>query len=479
MSDSLAKRISRLTVEEQHEWLDSLETELRIELARNPWWLIARPEQLLPAGADWSIWLLQSGRRWGKTATGSENLLQMLLDTPVDAQGTPTEWGIFAPTFADARKVCVEGPSGILQALRRRPEVDFTYDRSKWQITFKTGQVIHLFGANDPDVGRGYTLSGLWADELAKWPYAQRTWDEGIRPALSNRLPDGNRPRAIVTTTPKPAHHLLKLWATATYVHLTRGSIDENKDNLSPEQLAELHELYDDTRLGRQELYGELIEDVEGALWLYDNILLWRGPLPEIRRTVVAIDPAITNTENSDETGISICSLADTGELLVRADRTIKSGPKEWATRAIEAFYEFEAERIVYEDNQGGDAWKTIIHDIDPYVRVEKVHAGKKDSKKARAEPIASLYEQHKVWHMARFDKLEGQMTTWEPYDPKQKSPDRVDALVYALTELNPTGVKSRFISELMDFCPNPACGQANNKGQVICAHCGRPMNGL
>ena len=478
MSDSLAKQISRLSVEEQHAWLDSLEDELRLELGRSPWWLIARPEQLMPIG-EWEIWLLQSGRRWGKTATGAENLLQMILDSPVDAQDTPTEWGIFAPTFSDAREVCIEGPSGLLNALRRRPEVEFAYDKSKWRITFKTGQAIHLFGANDPDVGRGYTLSGLWADELAKWPYSQRTWEEGVYPALSTRLPGGKEPRAIVTTTPKPANYLLKLWADADYVHLTRGAIDENRDNLSTKQLARLHDLYDGTRLGRQELYGELIEDVEGALWLYENILVWRGPLPEIRRTVVAIDPAITNTENSDETGICIASLCDSGELIVRADRTVKASPKQWAERAIAAFYEFDAERIVYEDNQGGDAWKTIIHDIDPYIRVEKVHAGRKDSKGARAEPIASLYEQHKVWHAAHFDKLEGQMTTWEPYDKKQKSPDRVDALVYALTELNPTGSKSRFISELMDFCPNPACGQANNKGQVICVHCGRPMNGL
>jgi phage terminase large subunit-like protein len=474
VSDSLAKQISRLSVEEQRAWLDSLEDELREELALSPWWLIARPEQLPPEG-DWSIWLLQSGRRWGKTATGSENLLQAILDTPVDASGTPTEWGIFAPTFADARAVCVEGPSGLLNALRRRPGVEFTYDKSKWRITFKTGQVVHLFGASDEDKGRGFTFSGVWADELAKWPYAQKTWEEAISPAISNRLPNGKEPRAIVTTTPKPAHVLLKRWAHASYVHRTLGAIDENKDNLSPKQLAELHELYDGTRIGRQELYGELIEDVEGALWLYENILLWRGPLPEIRRTVVAIDPAITNTENSDETGISVASLCESGELIVRADRTVKSSIKEWADKAIAAFYEFEAERIVYEDNQGGDAWKTIIHDIDPYIRVEKVNAGGK-SKGARAEPIASLYEQHKVWHMAHFDKLEGQMTTWEPYDKKQKSPDRVDALVYALTELNPSGSKSRFISELMDFCPNPACGQANAKGSPLCAHCHRPM---
>lgn len=478
MGDSLAKQLSRLSVEEQRAWLDSLEDELRLELARNPWWLIARPEQLLPPGDHWSIWLLQSGRRWGKTATGAENLLQMILDTPIDANATPTEWGIFAPTFSDAREVCIEGPSGLLQALRRRPEVEFTYDKSKWRIILKTGQVIHLFGANDPDVGRGYTLSGLWADELAKWPYAQRSWDEGIRPALSTRLPGEKEPRAIVTTTPKPAHHLLKLWAHASYVHVTKGAIDENRDNLSPKQVAELHDLYDDTRIGRQELYGELIEDVEGALWLYENILVWRGPLPALRRTVVALDPAITNTENSDETGIIVASLGESGELIVRADRTVKATPKAWAERAIEAFYEFEAERIVYEDNQGGDAWKTIIHDIDPYIRVEKVHAGAKDSKKARAEPIASLYEQHKVFHVAHFDKLEGQMCSWEPYDKKQKSPDRVDALVYAVTELNPKASRSRFISELMDFCSNPACGQANPKGQVICASCGRPMNG-
>ena len=470
MSWSKAKEVASWTPEKQREFIDNLSPEQVKALHLQPWWWIGRPEQQIPDDDGWTTWLLMTGRRWGKTATGAETLLQLLLESPVDANGAETHWAIFAPTFTDAREVCIEGPSGLLTALKRRPDVGFTYDKSKWRLVFDQGQVVHLFGSQDEDIGRGYTLSGLWADEVAKWPKAVKTWDGGIRPALSTRLPDGKKPRAIVTTTPKPSHPLLKRWVKAKRVHLTTGSIDENADNLNEEQLEELHDLYDNTRLGEQELFGKLIEDVEGALWLYENILIWRGILPEIIRTVVAIDPAITNTENSDETGIVVASRAKTGALIVHADLTVKASPDQWARRAIAAYYEYEAERIVYEDNQGGDAWMTIIHQIDPFVKVEKVHAGRKDNKKARAEPIAALYEQHKVFHLEHFDKMEGQMTTWEPYDPKSKSPDRVDALVYALTELNPAGTKSRFISELMDFCP--LCTQANPKGQVICQHC-------
>jgi phage terminase large subunit-like protein len=269
----------------------------------------------------------------------------------------------------------------------------------------------------------------------------------------------------------------LKEWLDNPRVVVTKGALDDNADNLPDSFIEGIAEQYAGTRLERQERYGELIEEVEGALWQYDDILVWRGPIPELMRTVVAIDPAITNTENSDETGIVCASRTKDGDFIVFADRTIKASPRQWAQRAIDTYHEFTADRIVYEDNQGGDAWGEIIHQIDPYIPVGTVHA--QVGKRLRAEPIAALYEKHIVYHMAHFDKLEGQMTSWEPYDPKSKSPDRVDALVHALTELNPSGSKSRFISELMDFCPNPACGQANTKGQVICAHCGRPMNGL
>jgi len=468
MSWSKAKTVANWPQEKQREFLENLSAEELAELHLQPWYWIGRPEQQLPEG-DWLIWLLMTGRGFGKTRTALENFVKMMIDLP-EWEGTPTQWGCIGETFSDCRNILIEGPAGLLGILNRL-QIPYQYNKSLWQIVLGTGQVIHMLGADDPDVGRGYNFAGLVMDEFAKWRNGKRIWQEGLHFTL--RV--GPKPRAIVATTPKMGNSQLKEWLDSPRVVVTKGSLDDNADNLPESFIEGIAEQYAGTRLERQERYGELIEEVEGALWKYDDILVWRGPFPEIVRTVVAIDPAITNTENSDETGIVIASRGKDGELIVRADRTIKAQPAQWAQRAIDAFHEFEADRIVYEDNQGGDAWADIIHQIDSYIPVKPVHA--MVGKRLRAEPISALYEQHKVHHQAHFDKLEGQMTSWEPYDPKSKSPDRVDALVHALTELNPSGTKSKFISELMDFCPN--CTQANPKGQVICQSCGRPMNGL
>ena len=344
--------------------------------------------------------------------------------------------------------------------------VHFDYNRSQWQILFKTGQVLHMLGADDPDVGRGFTLSGLWADEICKWHYAYRTWVEGLFPALSV----GERPRAIVTTTPKPGHELIKMWLKRTNgsVRITTGSIDDNKDNLSPAQLIEMHELYDGTRIGRQELMGEFLEDVPGALWNWDMINL--RDMGERKRVVVAVDPAITNTAESDETGIVVCGKDVDGFLYTMADLSCKDSVLGWAKKVNEAYERFSADRVVYEDNQGGDAIKEVLLSVNPYMPVKAVRA--KVSKHLRAEPIAALYEQGKVFHTEHFEKLENQMLSWEADDPK--SPDRLDALVHALTELAGTGAASRFLAELADVCPN--CNQPNTKGASVCSSCGSNM---
>jgi phage terminase large subunit-like protein len=470
VSWSKAKTVASWTAEKQREFIDNLSPEQLSELHLQPWYWIGRPEQQLPEG-DWLIWLLMTGRGFGKTRTALECFVLQMVALP-EWEGTPTQWGVIGETFADCRNILIEGPAGLVGILNRL-KIPYAYNKSLWQIVLGTGQVIHMLGADNPDVGRGYNFAGLVMDEFAKWRNGKRIWQEGLHFTL--RV--GPKPRAIVATTPKMGNSQLKEWLDNPRVVVTKGALDDNADNLPDSFIEGIAEQYAGTRLERQERYGELIEEVEGALWQYDDILVWRGPIPELMRTVVAIDPAITNTENSDETGIVCASRTKDGDFIVFADRTIKASPRQWAQRAIDTYHEFTADRIVYEDNHGGDAWGEIIHQIDPYIPVGTVHA--QVGKRLRAEPIAALYEKHIVYHMAHFDKLEGQMTSWEPYDPKSKSPDRVDALVHALTELNPSGSKSRFISELMDFCPNPACGQANTKGQVICAHCGRPMNGL
>src|ERR1035437_3893591 len=350
MSDSLAKQIARLPTEEQVVWIESLEAEIRLELVKQPWWFVGRPEQQLPAG-DWSIWLLQTGRAWGKTRSAAENFINLVLETPVTDDCTPTEWAIIAETFSDCRKICVEGPSGIRRVLDRRgfvEGIDYTYNRSQWQIILKTGQIIHMLGAETADVGRGLNLSGLWADELAKWPHAAATWTEGLFPSL--RI--GKNPKAIVSTTPKPAHPLIKLWNHRTdgSVVVTRGHIDDNKDNLSKAQLEEFHRLYDNTRIGRQEMGGEYLEDAPGALWtlemLEDNRVL---EAPEMLQIVVAIDPAVSNTEDSDWTGIVAVGKGVDGKGYTLADRSCRLSPMEWAKRAVDLYDELEADRIIGE----------------------------------------------------------------------------------------------------------------------------------
>lgn len=344
--------------------------------------------------------------------------------------------------------------------------VHFTYNRSLWQIVLSTGQIVHMRGADNPDVGRGLNLSGLWADEIAKWKYAQRTWTEGVYPTL--RI--GTSPRAIVTTTPKPGHELLKAWLKRDNgsVVVTKGSIDDNRDNLSRAQLDEMHELYDGTRVGRQELYGEFLEDVAGALWKWEDIVL--RDFGERKRVVVAVDPAVTNTAESDETGIVVAGKDVDNLLYVVADLSCKDSVNGWARRVNEAFERFSADAVIYEDNQGGDAIAEVLRSVNPYMPLRPVRA--KISKHLRAEPIAALYEQGKVFHTEHFEKLENQMLSWEADD--SKSPDRLDAMVHALTSLANIGSSSRFLSELADICPS--CQQPNTKGVEMCSYCHKPM---
>lgn len=470
MSDSLAKSVARLPLEDQETWLEALEDELRRELAKLPWWFIGRPEQLLPEG-PWFIWLLMTGRRFGKTRAAAENLALMILATPLSRGGSATEWAIVGETFSDCRKICVEGPSGILGVFRRRgmrEGVDFIYNRSQWEITLISGQRIHMMGADNADVGRGFGLEGLWCDEIAKWPYAYRTWTEGLMPTLS----DSSRPRAIITTTPKPGHQLIKAWMKRDNgsVVITRGSIDDNRDNLSPAQLAEMHDLYDGTRIGKQELDGEFLEDTPGALWIFENILV--RARSDTKRIVIAVDPAVTNTAESDETGIVIACRYSDDSFGVLGDHSCRDSVLGWAQRVNACFDEYSADLVVYEANQGGDAIAEVLRSVNPYLPLKAVHA--KVGKRLRAEPIASLYEQHKVAHVERFDKLESQMCTWEADDPK--SPDRLDALVHALTELAGIGTGSRILKELSRECTQ--CGQPNILGASVCFSCKKPLDG-
>jgi phage terminase large subunit-like protein len=435
MGLSLKEKVQKLPKAEKEEWLAKLAPEVLQELRKSPWWFIGRPEQQEPEG-DWFIWLILSGRGWGKTRTGAEWLARKVLDNPKTKDGVATQWAIFAPTFKDAKSICVEGPSGLLKALQHNGlenEKDFIYNKSSHKIDFANGARIHTFGADSPDSGRGLNLSGAWLDEIASWQYPYESWTEGLAPAL--RI--GERPRVVVTTTPKPLR-LIREWVSRTdgSIHLTRGSTFDNAKNLSGNALKELRSRYEGTRTGRQELYGEILEQAEGALWTrnwIEDARKSKDEVPRFTRVIVGIDPAVTSSETSDETGIITCALGVDKEFYVLADDTLRATPNEWGKRALQAYTRWGADRIVAEVNNGGDMVAMVINQIDRGAAVKKVHATR--NKTTRAEPISALYEQGRVHHVGGFPQLEDQMVLWTP--DSKKSPDRLDALVWALTELS------------------------------------------
>jgi phage terminase large subunit-like protein len=381
--------------------------------------LEGRKNQQSPDG-EWLTWLILSGRGWGKSRTGAEWLAWNAV------RNNGTRWAVVAPTFSDARDTCVEGESGI-KAVLDRYKYTAKWNRSLGEMELFNGSRIKLFSADEPERLRGPQHHGAWCDELASWRYDD-AWDQ-----LQFGLRLGAHPQTVVTTTPKPRPLIRKLIAREG-VHVTRGSTFENAANLSASALAEFRERYEGTRLGRQELYGEVLDDVEGALWTWGVIEANRvTALPDpdtIARTVVAIDPS--TTADGDETGIVTAQLAKDGHLYVTTDASMHGSPDAWARTAVMEYERSGADCIVVEGNQGGDSWKTIIHTIAPNLPVKKVTATR--GKQLRAEPVAALYEQGKVHHVGVLPTLEDQMTSWTPFD--KSSPDRLDALVWACTEL-------------------------------------------
>lgn len=385
---------------------------------RRPWLGWRRPEQRTPKG-DWRTWLILAGRGWGKTRTGAEWVIDRVED---GAQRI----ALIAATAADARDVMVEGESGILAVAPA--DLEANYEPSKRRITFASGAIATTFSADEPDRLRGPQHDFAWADELAAWRYPE-AWDQ-----LQFGLRLGTDPRCIVTTTPRPTKEIRELVKSETTV-VTRGSTFDNADNLAPAFLERILAKYEGTRLGRQELYAEILDDVPGALWtraMLEAAVTGFPDLPEYQRMVVAIDPAITSGEDSDETGIVVAG-RDGGTGYVLADLTCRLSPDGWARRAVEAYHRHKADRIVAEANQGGDMVKTVLRTVDPTVPVKLVHATR--GKRVRAEPVAALYEQGRVFHQAVFAELEDQLVTWTPDSPT--SPDRLDALVWALTDLD------------------------------------------
>jgi|WetSurMetagenome_2_1015567.scaffolds.fasta_scaffold66762_4 predicted phage terminase large subunit-like protein len=440
---SLATTLAMLPPREQQAILSTL-GDIDAEALRWRWSFWARPSQLAPAGS-WSTWLLLAGRGYGKTRCGAEWVRSMVCgDTPLSG-GDHSRIALVAETAADARDVLVEGDSGLLAChpADTRP----MYEPSKRRITWRNGAVATLFNATEPDQLRGPQFSLAWADELAKWRYAEDCWN-----MLQFGMRLGDHPRQIVTTTPRPIP-IVKQLLRDPHCVVTRGSTYDNASNLAAPFLSRIRERYEGTRLGRQELNAEILDDIPGSLWTRSGLDYGRIPLrydgrspklPPMVRIVVGVDPAIADPGVKDddggglaETGIVVAGLGDDGRAYVLDDCTGRLTPRGWARRALAAFDYHRADCIVVETNQGGAMCKAVLQSERPTAPVVEVHASR--GKVTRAEPIAALYEQGRVSHVGAFPELEDQMVLFTPFGIQgQTTADRVDALVWALSHLFP-----------------------------------------
>lgn len=392
---------------------------------RTDWIDKARPKQTKPIG-DFYIWLILAGRGWGKTRTGAQ-------DAAIYACTNPNvQVAVVAPTHGDLRRVCFNGPSGLMSIIP--PEClahsrDFKgYSSSMSEIRLANGSRIIGYAAQEPERLRGPQFHRAWCDEISSWRYPE-AFDQ-----LMFGLRLGSDPKCIITTTPKPSQ-MIKNLVNRSDVVLTTGSTFENQENLAPSTVSMLREKYEGTTLGRQELYAEIIDATEGALWNPALIEKSRVRNAEgFENILVAIDPAVTAGSDSDETGIVVVAKDGNAEYYVVEDKSGRYSPDQWGKVACDLFHKYDADRIVAEVNNGGDLVERLIRTIDHTVRFKSVHATR--GKLVRAEPIAALYEQGKVHHVGVFPELESQMCTYTGERPKP-SPDRLDALVWGLSELS------------------------------------------
>ena len=390
----------------------------------NSWQDTARDAQVTPHG-DWDLWLILAGRGWGKTRTGATDIAIYALSNP------EVICAVVTPTFGDIRRVAFGGVSGLLKIIPRECLMEGRgqgYSSTGAEIRLWNGSKILGFSAQDPDRLRGPQFHRAWCDELSSWQYPD-TYDQ-----LMFGLRLGKKPQCVITTTPKPTP-LIRDLVKRNRVIITTGSTFDNKDNLAPSALRMLEEKYGGTRLGRQELYAEVLDDFEGALWsnaIIERDRVKQADVPELQRIIVAIDPAVSNTETSDETGIIVAGRGIDNRLYILEDASLKASPDGWMRKAINLFYEYNADKIIAEVNNGGDLVEKLLRTIDRNVPYKAVRASR--GKLVRAEPISALYEQRKVSHIGVFAQLEQQLVT---YTGEGKSPDRLDALVWALTELS------------------------------------------
>lgn len=425
-----------LTLSEHRSAVERFVAELsagEAEFLLHDWQLWARDDQLPPphsqAGLPWTTWLILGGRGAGKTRSGAEWVRGLALGLPGAAAAPVGRIALVGESLTDARAVMVDGPSGLMSIHRKaeRP----TYNASRRELAWPNGAIAQLFSADDPESLRGPQFGAAWADELAKWRYAETAWD-----MLQFCLRLGDRPRQVVTTTPRPVPLLKRLIADPATA-ISRARTEANAVNLAPSFLGAVVARYKGTRLGRQELDGELIEDRPDALWHRVALDAARvSTPPPLARIVVAIDPPVTSGPRADACGIVAAGRAGDGRAYVFADATVQGhAPLGWARAAARLYDAVVADSIVAEVNQGGELVAEMLRQVAPNIPVRMVRAMR--GKYLRAEPVAALYERGLVAHAGTFPELEDQMCDFGPDGLSSgTSPDRLDALVWAITEL-------------------------------------------
>lgn len=400
-----------------------------VEALESVWAVWAREDQMPSEGADWSSWLVLGGRGAGKTRTGAEWVKGMALGLEPFAEVPVGRIALVGETQGQVRDVMIEGVSGLLSIHHRleRP----SWSPSRRRLEWPNGVIAQVFSAEDPEGLRGPQFAAAWSDELAKWPNLQECWD-----MLQFGLRLGDRPRQVVTTTPRPLP-LIKRLLDDPRVAVSRAATRANSYNLAPDFIRNVTETYGGTRLGRQELDGEIVEESADALWTRTMIEGCREPVaPALTRIVVAVDPPASSSQRADSCGLVVAGVDRDGIGHVLEDGTISGArPHEWAAKAVALYRRHEADALVVEVNQGGEMATSVIREVDASVPVTSVRATR--GKYLRAEPVAALYAQGRVRHAGRFPALEDEMCDFGPGGLSSGgSPDRLDALVWALTHL-------------------------------------------
>ena len=411
----------------------------KAEELRYNWKFWARPNQIAPEG-DWNTWLILAGRGFGKSRAGTEWVREMV------KQGHK-RIALVTATNSDIERVAITGESGFLNSCWKG---DKTYkgetmglpnwSPTKRTLTWENGAQLQAFSAEEPERLRGPQFSAAYCDELCAWSKDRASWEQ-----LQFTLRLGKHPQVCIATTPKPTKLIQEILKSSKTI-ATYGSTFDNSANLASTYLEAVKAQFEGTRLGRQELYAEILDEAAGALWTRD--LLAKCEVTDVEdpvefaktlaRVVISVDPAITSNADSDMTGIIVAGIDINGCSYILQDATDRYTPEGWATKAIDLYHLYEADKIVAERNQGGDMVKYTLHTVNETVPVKLVHASR--GKFARAEPVSSLYERGKVKHLRGLDALETQMTTWEPLG-SIGSPDRLDAMVWAITELALKGI--------------------------------------